>query len=207
MEAMMKQKFFTVLIIASFLIQGCAQLDPNQTPTSEPRTYYESLDLETPTDAVKTFISAYKKNDFFTVFLILSPESQSRWTANLRLFNYKGLTAIKDPNEFHEIFDTAIKDYEHHMDAYYFDMIMMAADNHQVLLFDFPGTTKILDEKEIELEGTKYVDIAVKVEEEIETMTFRMVQSPSQRWRVYQVILPGGDEDLVPWAIPEDAKK
>jgi hypothetical protein len=63
-----------------------------------------------------------------------------------------------------------------------------------------------LDEKEIELEGTKYVDIAVNIEDEIETMTFRMVQSPSQRWRVYQVILPGGNEELVPWAIPEDAE-
>ena len=45
-------------------------------------------------------------------------------------------------------------------------------------------------------------DLTATVEGTEGPVVFRMVQAPSGRWRVLQVIAPGGDTGFIPWSIP-----
>ena len=56
-------------------------------------------------------------------------------------------------------------------------------------------------------EHAKYgaiTDVVTSVDGIDGPVVFRMRQSVGGRWRVLQVILPGGNEDMLPWAVPID---
>jgi len=171
------------------------------------RTYYDSLALETPETAVESFISAYQKSDFQTVYLILSPRAQRTWQENYALLNWPLIIHVSsdDPQVRMVLEETDIAkgEFEHSGEtSYEFDEIMLAAQNHDLLLVDLSGTTKIKGtEPARDTVGHPATDVSVSSSQYEGDLIFRTVQAPSGRWRVYQVFLPGGNEDFVPWAI------
>lgn len=40
------------------------------------RTYYESLNLSTPEEAVHEFCAAFRRRDYATLYMVLSPDAQ-----------------------------------------------------------------------------------------------------------------------------------
>ncbi len=82
---------------------------------------------------------------------------------------------------------------------YVFDQMMMIADEHDAYLVDLSGDVAVGEESA----AGDDVEVSTVVEGIDGEVRFRMVQSPSGRWRVLQVIVPGGDEDLIPWSVPQ----
>jgi hypothetical protein len=173
------------------------------------RTYYDSLALDTPGHAVESFISAYQKSDFQTVYLILAPRAQRKWQENYSLLNWPALIHVDTPDDplvIQMIDETDIADgqFEHSgQTSYEFDEIMLAAQSLDLLIVDLSGTTKIGETQEArDTVGNPATDVFVTSSQYDTDLVFRTVQAPSGKWRVYQVFLPGGSDELVPWAMP-----
>jgi hypothetical protein len=172
------------------------------------RTFYDTLDLTTPEIAVSTFTDAFARDDFLTVYLVLSTRSQFIFFQHLRLLDYSSMI---QPDSFERIrddvttFAEGLGEGEHIDDSWYvFDQIMLAAKRHDVLLIDLSGEVVIIDSEPIEFEDyDEAVDVIAEVEGIQGEVIFRMIQAPSGNWRVYQVILADGDEEMVPWAVPD----
>jgi hypothetical protein len=172
------------------------------------RTFYDTLDLSTPEIAVTTFTDAFARDDFLTVYLVLSTRSQFMILQRLRLLDWSYMI---QPDSFERIrddvttFAEGLGEGEHIDDGWYvFDQIMLAAKRHEVLLIDLSGEITISDSKPIEFRDyDEAVDVMAEVEGIQGEVIFRMIQAPSGNWRVYQVIVLGGDEEMVPWAVPD----
>lgn len=176
---------------------------------TQPRTYYETLDLATPESAVKTFSEAFQRDDFMCVYLVLAPKTQFRFPQLVSLFQYGDLFQIEYEEEVLDdvtSFSKGIGKGEHVDSGWYlFDQIMLSAKKHSALLIDLSGEVKIIDSKTSETDdGDDAVDVITSVEGIDDDVTFRMVQAPSKRWRVYQVILADGDEEKIPWSVPNE---
>jgi hypothetical protein len=195
---------FIWIIVAACSTSSILGLDPDE----QPRTYYDTLDLSTPEITAETFSDAFAREDFLTVYLVLSTRSQFIFLQRLRLLDY---SYIVQPDSFElirddvSVFSEGIGAGEHADEGWYvFDQIMLAAKRHDVLLIDLSGEVEVLDSRIVELEDyDQAVDVVCDVEGIQGEVVFRMIQAPSGNWRVYQVIVPGGDEDMVPWSVPQ----
>jgi hypothetical protein len=173
------------------------------------RTFYETLDLDTPKSAVRTFTRAFQREDFMSVYLILATRTQFiiHQQINLMMYDQWFDTAyIEEIFEDVTVFSEGIGKAEHIDSGWYlFDQVMLAAKEHSALLIDLSGEVKIIDSYASEDIGDlEAVDVVATVEGIDGDVVFRMVQAPSGRWRVYQVIVEGGDEEMIPWAVPHE---
>ncbi len=199
-----KGKLFLVfcVISLSIVLSACSTNSFGQA-----RTYYESLDLATAKKAVTTFTHAFNKNDYPTVWLVLAPKAQLLWYQRLLRMN---IAAIVNS----ELWDTMVPEitvfsqglgYGEHSDydgGFLFDEVMLAASRHDAFLIDLRGDLHILSsEGSTTADGEACVDVVASVGD-LASVTFRMIQAPSGRWRVLQVIVPGGDEEQIPWSVP-----
>jgi len=163
------------------------------------RTYYESLNLETPEDAVQTFAKAFQRQDFMTVYLVLDVEAQRlQRLENSQTFSWRhliGKTADEgwmNDLDYEAIFDTT-------MDPWYlFDQIMLYAANEDDLLINLRGELDILRSEESETrDGVQAMDVIAGVDGVSGEVVFRVVIDRDSRWRVYLVSAP--DEGVDSW--------
>jgi hypothetical protein len=192
------------IIVSACSASSILGLDPEE----QPRTYYDTLDLSTPEIAVETFSDAFARDDFLTVYLVLSTRSQFVFMQRLRLLDYSHILQPDSIERIHDdvsVFSEGIGAGEHADDGWYiFDQIMLAAKKHDVLLIDLSGEVSILESRDTELDDyDQVVDVVCEVDGIQGEIIFRMIQAPSGNWRVYQVIVPDGDENMVPWAVPQ----
>jgi len=73
------------------------------------------------------------------------------------------------------------------------------ADRHNAFLIDLSGQVKVTSESP---NAGEYTDLIAEVEGIQGDVIFRMAQAPSGRWQVFQVIVSGGEEQSIPWAVP-----
>ena len=125
----------------------------------------------------------------------------------MQLTYFDRLIKFDDPTEAKEILaDTpifqTIDQLEHLGGLYYFDSIMLAAKQHSAFLIDLSGTvTTVYSEPYAD---DSMANIYTKVEGIEGDVIFRMEKSPTGRWRVQQVIIPNGNEDMIPWSVPSE---
>lgn len=162
--------------------------------------FYESLDLTSPAAAVETFADAFARKDFMTVWMVLDVSTQERVEQSLNLLQWSGLIRIDAvPDWGSEIASfLSLENLETTDRWYIFDGIMMIADDHDAYLIDLSGGVIPGEESQV---GDD-VEVSGVVEGIEGDVRFRLVQSPGGRWRVRQVIVPGGDEDMIPWSVP-----
>ncbi|MCP4422304.1 MAG: hypothetical protein GY805_37320 [Chloroflexi bacterium] len=201
--------FFAFLIMVTLLLGGCDNNNKSQETIA--RTYYESLDLDTPEAAVTQFASAFQREDYETVYLIFSPSAQIRIANRINTIYYQELIKIDANSEAKEILNNTplfnLKDeWEHRTGSYLFDTIMLAAKQHSAFLIDLSGEVEISNSEQANDSSgnSTKVDVNTIVDGIEGNVIFRMEQAPSGRWRVRQVIIPGGNEELIPWSVPSD---
>ena len=197
----MKKYIFIALLLSLSILSACSSC-----PENDGRTYYDRLDLDTPENAVKTFTEAFAKDDYPTVHLIFSKETQFRWRkVQQATFTYDHLLNPDYSDKVTEIIQESYDNFEHNYPAWeLFDNIMMAGDEYDAFLIDLNGEVTIIDTKpsQSELVEEDTTDVIAEVEGIEGEVIFRMVETPSGKWRVVQVLVPGGDEGMFPWAVP-----
>jgi hypothetical protein len=196
----MKGKARPILVVLALItLLGCGQ------GSTSGRTQYESLDLSSPEAAVRTFGDLFRREDFVGVYMVLSPLAQRHWQMKFSLFLHKEMVRTDVWTDFPEgagLFP--IEEAEHQPDGWFaFDQIMLTAKERSALLIDLSGKITVADSQDSKtVDGDAAVDVTARVEGIEGEVIFRMVQAPSGRWRVFQVVVPGGDEEIVPWAVP-----
>jgi len=167
------------------------------------RTFYESLDLDTPLAAVETFTDAFADDDFMTVWLVLDPEAQFRVQQELNLLQYQALIGPEAMDDLAVWFDdeSFFESMEHSDPWYFFDQIMLIADANNGLLIDLSGNAKVQSDNA----SGNVATVVTEVDGIEGDVVFRLEATPTGRWRVKQVIVPGGDPELLPWSVPSGA--
>ncbi|MDJ0496707.1 MAG: hypothetical protein QNJ89_02680 [Acidimicrobiia bacterium] len=181
-----------LVVVAAMLGAGCGGDDA--------RTFYESLDLETPEAAVATITQAFAQDDFMTVWLVLDTEAQFRFQQELSLQQHEnvlapaGVDALQaSPESFYGM--------EQGDPWYFFDRVMLLADEADGFLIDLSEGFDI----EEHVTSGDVATVTGRVGGIEEAVTFRLSRSDSGRWRVHQVAVPGGDPELIPWSAPNGA--
>jgi hypothetical protein len=209
------QRLFSIFILTLLLASSLVYAQEDATP----RTQYESFDLSTPEAAVTTFVDLFQNRDYAGLFVVLAPEAQSDWYAAINRFRYEFIIEASASEGLIDAMGEVIgfdhTETEQHPNniPYLFDSVMLYAEEQDAFPIDLRGEVEILrteesivpapssaedsDDDETPLPA---IDVIVSTEDQGE-LRFRMVQVPSGRWRVYQVIVPGGDEQRLPWAI------
>jgi len=174
----------------------------------ESRTYYESLALSSPEEAVVTFTGAFAEGDHLAAYLSLSPSAQMRLEQLVNLLQHgdlidtsgEGITDLM--RDEIPLFADGFGEAEHFDAGWYLqDQFWTFAADHDVFLIDLRGEVEILDVGTERLDDYPTVDVAASVEGIDGETVFRLRQVPSGTWKVHQVIVPGGDEDQVPWSV------
>ena len=167
-------------------------------------TYYESLSLDSPEEAVIEFAGAFGRDDYLTVYLIFGPSAQREVVQSVQLFQFSDLVQDFDDSWFDEL--PGLDDMDHPSSAWaFFDEAMGIARRHDAFVIDLRGSVRIVDESpgpDVDA-GKPSVDIVARARGLDGDLVFRMVQAPSGDWRVHQVIMEGGDTGRVPWAVPD----
>lgn len=186
-----------LLLVLGFSAAGCS----GSSDSDGAGNFYESLDLASPTAAVETFTDAFADKDFMTVWLAFDINAQNRVEHYSNLLQWPILLRTDAvPNHGSQIGSVLSFDNLETTDRWYiFDQMMMIADEHDAYLVDLSGDVAVGEESA----AGDDVEVSTVVEGIDGEVRFRMVQSPSGRWRVLQVIVPGGDEDLIPWSVPQ----
>jgi hypothetical protein len=198
-----RYQLLSLAAIALMTVLGCLASQASS-GEGQPRTYYETLNLETPEDAVRTFSDAFQRDDFMTVFMVLAPKAQTgvRIEFNLNL-SYAHLIDVRDEEEvFDEVDFRDLSDTQ--ADFWYvFDKIMLAATEQDALLIDLHGDLTIIGTEDSDtFDGDDAEDVIAEVEGVRGDVTFRMVRDPERQWRVFWVGAPREGVDSWPWATP-----
>jgi hypothetical protein len=184
-------------VVLAALLASCSA----STTLDGARTYYESLDLSSPRHAVATFVDAFSRNDFMTVWLVFSPYAEDELRQDINLLQYSQIIDTEAVPNFQSLFMSEVVqhlyDWEFHEASYFFDRIMLFADRHDAYLIDLTEAVTVTGQ----LVEADYADVTATVTGIEGTVTFRMALSPTGRWRVQQVIVSGGDTTSIAWPI------
>lgn len=163
------------------------------------RTQYEGLALSTPVDAVLTFIDRFERGDYPALYLILSPAAQAAWRSQpMATFDYS--TWFRDPALIQRV-PMLVRDLPDEHDpgviTYIFDEVMLVAEANDAFVIDLRGAQDV-GGLEMGADGTS-AQVRARLADGT-PVTFALEQAPSGRWRMRQVIVPGGDTDILPWS-------
>jgi hypothetical protein len=190
------RKSIWLMAIILVVMTGVSTCQSRQTPPpneeQHARTYFESLNLETPEHAVQTFAEAFQQEDFMTVYLVLDAEAQRQLRIeNAQTFTWKHLVGEAASQGFgNELDIEAI--YSSHRDFWYlFDQLMLYAAEKNDLLIDLRGDLEILRSESSKLpESRQSMDVIAAVDDVSGEVLFRTVKDRENRWRVYKVSAP-----------------
>jgi hypothetical protein len=172
------------------------------------RTYYESLDLSSPEAAVQEFCAAFRRSDYATVYLVLAPRVHLLIANDLGMLRYGDLVQKEFADEISQelcIVRHGIGSCDYiDLATYMFDDMMLGAEKHSAFLIDLRGRETITGRRTATTyDGGPAIDVTTTVEGIEGEVVFRTLQIPvSGKWRVLQVIVPGGNEELIPWSVP-----
>lgn len=192
------KRLVTVLVVGALLSGGCTGSDD----AAEARTYYESLDLSSPVAAAETFVEAFDRNDYMTVWLTFDFFAQHEIRSAFNLLQYSMLV---QPDEARDIGEAMADEVSAAITGgttdmwYLFDRLMSLADNNDALLIDL-SSPESLGPEDITADGE--ATAAGEFEGIDGTVTIRLTENSLGRWLVHQIIVPGGDEEQIPWSVP-----
>lgn len=205
---MQRYAWLLVVCLLAAAVAGCGQT----TPEPQGRTYYDRLNLDSPTAAVETFVEAFQREDFMTVYLVFDYWAQreiNQHVSYLRMEYLVDMDALQDT----DLFRLGAEHNIHIEDGWsLFDQLMLSSGQQNALLIDLRGETTIGEARDapddagpqLDDEAVETVDVLATVEGIEGEVIFRTTQSPvNDDWRVHQVIVPNGNVEIIPWSVPD----
>lgn len=161
-------------------VSGCSDTSGDAALHGGARTYFESLDLSTPERAAETFLDAFARDDFMTVWLIFHQPTQSTIDTGL---NHLQSSVIVDHtaiprSEYEEVY--AALPPASARGIFLFDALMLTAGAHDAFLIDLSGSVSILREV---VDGDR-AEVLVEAAGVEGVVTLHMARVPQEHWRV-----------------------
>ncbi len=172
---------------------------------------YDKLNLTTADAALRTFLTAYRQGDFVTAYWIFAPSTQAAWFDHLMTFRLGSLLKnfkFGDAALNNELFPRTA-DMDQTDNSFVFAAAMAGAGRRGMLPVDIDGLPADLSQQNVPVLGAKTqttagdVDFAVALKNYSGPVVFRMRLAKSGRWRLLQIIPPGGDEKSIPFGLTE----
>lgn len=190
---------------------GVNHAQANQKPL---RIYPDTLRAYTPEEAVKGFIEAYKRDDFYEVWHRFTGSARKGYMERLvttfcfnGFFNLKNDTFIMNlPGaRFYDdgILNTLSDDEKYDFSDYglLFDDAMLAARKLHILPFTFgPGSAILTSKKK---DDFAYLEINTDSKPPIITIVAKKISS-NGLWRIDQVMWPDSADNVHPWGYKDD---
>lgn len=186
------------VVLLALVGSGCADSSDEAVPPGGARTYFEALDLSTPSAAAETFLDAFARDDFMTVWLVFHPGAQNGILSARELLQWQVvIDRVALPrDEIAEILESFPP--ESIGVWYLFDALMLAADEHDAFVVDLSGPSRITDEA---VDGDE-AELSIEVTGIERPVTLQMAKSPKGSWRVLSVVMGGEGEPPVVWPDP-----
>ena len=183
------------MVLLALVGSGCSDSSNEVVPPGGARTYFEALDLSTPSAAAETFLDAFARDDFMTVWLAFHPVAQNQIRSALDLLQYR---VVLDSQAVARdvMMETARSFPPESIGVWYlFDALMLAAAEHDAFIIDLSGPVRITEET-VDGDDAELSAEAAGIEG---TVTLRMVKTPKGNWRVFDVAIGGEEEPAVVW--------
>ncbi len=185
-----------LVVLLALVGSGCSDSSDEVVPPGGARTYFEALDLSTPSAAAETFLDAFARDDFMTVWLVLHPNAQDRVRSARDLLQYR--VVIDSVAVARDVMAEIARSFppESIGTWYWFDALMLAADEHDTFIIDLSGPVRITKET---VDGDDAAELSAEAAGIEGVMTLHMAKSPKGSWRVYEVTIGGQEEPAVVW--------
>ncbi|MEE9206384.1 MAG: hypothetical protein V3U50_05315 [Acidimicrobiia bacterium] len=184
-----------VLLVLLVLLAACGEREA--VPPGGARTYFEALDLSTPSAAAETFLDAFARDDFMTVWLALHPNAQKLIQLELDLLQRRVVVDHPIPHaEYEEIYESFPP--ESIGTWYLFDALMLVADEYDAFIIDLSGPVRVTDET---VDGDE-AELSAEAAGIEGTVTLRMAKSFKGSWRVREITMGDEGEPAVVWPRP-----
>lgn len=170
---------------------------------------YDGLDLASPEAALRAFLTAYRDGDYVTAFWIFTPETQDEVFRHAAQLNMGRLARLPAQGRMAIITEmippTAEVDQRDY--SFLFANIMQVAKRRGLMPLDIAGLPDDLSPANVPSLGRRtettdgVTEIAMPLRTYREPVVFRLVRARTGRWRLKQVLPPGGDPASVPFGL------
>lgn len=200
-----------VAAMAALSAPATAQPTTRAAPSSGSLAY-DRLDLQSAEAALRTFLSAYRRGDYVTAFWILTPASQSAFYTHLARFDMRRVARVTASSALMHAAEMIPAQAQ--MDqtdmSFLFAHAMAVARRLDIMPLNLAGLPEDVSPTNVPRLGTRNqladgrVEFAVPLPGYRAPVVFRMVQRAQGRWRLEQVLPPGGVLDSLPFGLPTE---
>ena len=191
---------------------GASAQSGQSTIPSSGSASYDRLDLTTPEAALRQFLGAYRRGDYVTAFWILAPASQQAFQAHLMRFDLSKIARVSVTGAMTHAPEMIppVNRLEQTDPSFSFAYAMQVARRLDIMPLNLAGMPEDMSPAVVPRLGTPVqladgqVEIAMPLQAYRAPVVFRMVRSPQGRWRVQQVLPPGGHVESLPFGLPTD---
>jgi hypothetical protein len=178
-------------------------------PGSSGSLAYDRLDLSTPDAALRAFLSAYRDGDYVTAFWIFTADTQDEVFRHAAQMNMDRLARLPAQGRMaimtEMIPPTAEVDQRDY--SFLFANIMQVAKRRGLMPLDIAGLPGDLSPANVPSLGRRtettdgVTEIAMTLRAYREPVVFRLQRARTGRWRLRQILTPGGDPASVPFGL------
>jgi hypothetical protein len=178
-------------------------------PSASGSLAYDRLQMSTPDAALRTFLSAYRDGDYVTAFWVFAADTQDEVLRHAAQLNLRRLARLPAEGSMAIVVEMSPPPAE--LDqrdlSFMFAHVMQVARRRGMLPLDVAGLPQNLAPANVPNLGrlTETTDgtteIAVTLGAYREPVVFRFVRARTGRWRLRQIVPPGGDPTSVPFGL------
>ena len=185
-------------VLLALVGSGCSDSSDEAVPHGGERTYFEALDLSTPSAAAETFLDAFARDDFMTVWLALHPKTQKLIQLQLDILQDRVIIDSKTVAREVMMERSRLFPPESIGTWHLFDALMFAADEHDAFIIDLSGPVRVTDQ----MVDSGEAELSAEAAGIEGTVTLQMEKWFEGRWRVRSVTMGSDGERPVVWPDP-----
>ncbi|AVO45703.1 hypothetical protein [Phreatobacter cathodiphilus] len=173
---------------------------------------YDRLDLKTPESALRTFLTAYRRGDYVTAFWVLTPISQTAFYTHLARFDLSRVARVPASSAYMHAAEMipAPSQMDQTDISFVFAHAMTVARRLDLMPLNLAGMPEDMSPANMPRLGNRIqltdgkVEFSVPLQAYRSPVVFRMVQAAHGRWRLEQILPPGGAVDSLPFGLPTE---
>ncbi|KAF0137451.1 MAG: hypothetical protein FD152_470 [Xanthobacteraceae bacterium] len=173
---------------------------------------FDRLDLRSPEAALRQFLSAYRRGDYVTAYWIMTPTSQSAFARHLARFEFNRIARLPASSAVLHAAEMmpSVNQMEQTDTSFYFAHAMAVAHRLGVMPLNLSGLPEDVSPTNVPRLGNRNqltdgkVEFAVPLRAYRAPVVFRFVSTQGGRWRLEQILPPGGTVDSLPFGLPTD---
>lgn len=185
--------FALILFLVISACSDCANNNKNELHGS----YYWTLPLHSPEEAVDLFVKSFRKEDYLTVYLILSRDNQKEWNKACMQMSMARFMGVKQKYSRDLASLIADKNNEHFSFGNWYAFSIVLRHIVSDIGLPIPFSEVVIDQMGISRQANE-ASLSSTLREDRQ-LRFSLERSPNGRWRIMGVELSGADGERVVW--------